>query len=114
MKVEIPSNSILADDFAEIFDGFSIGSNDLTQLTLGVDRNSARLSKLFTEDDPAVLALIKMAINGAHKKNKKVGLCGQRPSDDLEFVKFLVKNHIDSISLNSDAVIKVTEFVNEI
>ena len=111
---EIPSNSILADDFAEIFDGFSIGSNDLTQLTLGVDRNSARLSKLFTEDDPAVLALIKMAINGAHKKNKKVGLCGQRPSDDLEFVKFLVKNHIDSISLNSDAVIKVTEVVNEI
>jgi len=111
---EIPSNAILAEDFAEIFDGFSIGSNDLTQLTLGVDRNSARLSKLFTEDDPAVLALIKMAINGAHKKNIKVGLCGQRPSDDLEFVKFLVENHIDSISLNSDAVIKVTEVVNEV
>lgn len=110
---EIPSNVILAEDFAEIFDGFSIGSNDLTQLTLGVDRNSSRLSHLFSENDPAVFKMIEMAILGAHKKGKKIGLCGQRPSDDPEFAKFLVLNKIDSISLNPDAVIKVTEIVSE-
>jgi pyruvate,water dikinase len=108
---EIPSNAILAEEFAEIFDGFSIGSNDLTQLTLGVDRNSAQLSHLFSEDDPAVLKMIKLAISGAHKKRKIIGLCGQRPSDDPAFAKFLVENKIDSISLNPDAVIKVTEVV---
>ncbi|MGZ3808322.1 MAG: phosphoenolpyruvate synthase, partial [Bacteriovorax sp.] len=110
---EIPSNAILASEFAETFDGFSIGSNDLTQLTLGVDRNSSLLSSLFSEDDPAVRKMIEMAIAGCHSKGKKIGLCGQKPSDDPEFAKFLVKNHIDSISLNPDAVFKVTEVVKE-
>lgn len=111
---EIPSNALLAEEFAEIFDGFSIGSNDLTQLTLGVDRNSARLSALFSENDPAVLKMIEMAISGAHNKGKKIGLCGQRPSDDPEFARFLIQNEIDSISLNPDAVITVTEVVNKV
>ncbi|HAZ12731.1 MAG: phosphoenolpyruvate synthase [Bdellovibrionales bacterium GWA2_49_15] len=111
---EIPSNAILAEQFAEIFDGFSIGSNDLTQLTLGVDRDSEILSYLFDENDPAVLQMIQMAIKGAHKKGKKIGLCGQRPSDDPTFARFLIEQGIDSISLNSDAVLKITEVVNAI
>lgn len=111
---EIPSNAILAEDFAEIFDGFSIGSNDLTQLTLGIDRNSSILSTIFSETDPAVLKMIQLAIDGAHKKGKKVGICGQRPSDDPDFAKFLVENKIDSISLNPDAVIGVTELLQNI
>ncbi len=109
---EIPSNALLAEEFCEVFDGFSIGSNDLTQLTLGVDRNSSKLSTLFSENDPSVLKLIEMAISGAHKKNKKIGICGQRPSDDLEFAKFLVEKKIDSISLNPDSVVKVTEAIS--
>jgi pyruvate,water dikinase len=110
---EIPSNALLAEEFSEIFDGFSIGSNDLTQLTLGIDRNSTVLSPIFSEADPAVLKLITMAIAGAHRKGKKIGICGQRPSDDHDFVKFLIKNKIDSISLNPDAVFSIIEIVKE-
>ncbi|MBI2521107.1 MAG: phosphoenolpyruvate synthase [Bdellovibrio sp.] len=111
---EIPSNVLLAEEFGEIFDGFSIGSNDLTQLTLGVDRDSDLLSYLFNENDPAVLKMIQTAIKGAHRKGRKIGLCGQRPSDDPEFARFLVQQGIDSISLNADAVLKITEVVLEI
>ncbi len=111
---EIPSNAILAEKFSEIFDGFSIGSNDLTQLTLGVDRDSEILSSLFNENDSAVLKMIQMAIEGAHKNGKKIGICGQKPSDDPNFARFLVEQGIDSISLNSDAVLKITEVVHEI
>jgi pyruvate,water dikinase len=104
---EIPNNVILAEQFAERFDGFSIGSNDLTQLTLGVDRDSELLSHLFDEQDPGVKALISMVIERAHAKGRKVGLCGQAPSDHPEFARFLADAGIDSISVTSDALPKV-------
>jgi pyruvate,water dikinase len=103
---EIPSNVILATEFSEIFDGFSIGSNDLTQLTLGVDRDSAKVSHVYDERNPAVKELIRQVIQKAHKAGRKVGICGQAPSDFLDFAKFLVEEGIDSISLNPDTVIK--------
>jgi len=103
---EIPSNVILAEDFAEIFDGFSIGSNDLTQLVLGVDRDSAIVAHLFDERDPAVKAMITRVITAAKVKGRKIGICGQAPSDYPEFAQFLVEQGIDSISLNPDAVLK--------
>jgi pyruvate,water dikinase len=103
---EIPSNVILAEDFAEIFDGFSIGSNDLTQLVLGVDRDSAIVAHLFDERDPAVKAMITRVITTAKAKGRKIGICGQAPSDYPEFAQFLVEQGIDSISLNPDAVLK--------
>jgi pyruvate,water dikinase len=103
---EIPSNVIMAEDFAEIFDGFSIGSNDLTQLVLGVDRDSAIVAHLFDERDPAVKAMITGVIKTAQTKGRKIGLCGQAPSDYPEFAQFLVEQGIDSISLNPDAVLK--------
>ena len=103
---EIPSNVILAADFAEIFDGFSIGSNDLTQLVLGVDRDSAIVAHLFDERDPAVKAMIASVIHTAKAKGRKIGICGQAPSDYPEFAQFLVEQGIDSISLNPDAVLK--------
>jgi pyruvate, water dikinase len=103
---EIPSNVILAADFAEIFDGFSIGSNDLTQLVLGVDRDSAIVAHLFDERDPAVKATIASVIKTAKAKGRKIGICGQAPSDYPEFAQFLVEQSIDSISLNPDAVLK--------
>ncbi len=103
---EIPSNVILAKEFAKIFDGFSIGSNDLTQLTLGVDRDSAKVSHVYDERNEAVKELIRQVIEKAHKARRKVGICGQAPSDFLDFAKFLVEEHIDSISLNPDTVIK--------
>jgi pyruvate,water dikinase len=105
---EIPSNVIRAADFAEIFDGFSIGSNDLTQLTLGVDRDSEELAALFDERDPAVLDLIALAIERAHAAGRKIGICGQAPSDHPEIAAFLVRRGIDSLSLNPDAVLKTT------
>ena len=103
---EIPSNVILAADFAEIFDGFSIGSNDLTQLVLGVDRDSAIVAHLFDERDPAVKAMIASVIQTAKAKGRKIGICGQAPSDYPEFAQFLVEQGIDSMSLNPDAVLK--------
>jgi len=102
---EIPSNVILAEDFATRFDGFSIGSNDLTQLTLGVDRDSAELAYLFDERNEAVKKLIRSVISDAHKFGCKVGICGQAPSDYPEFAEFLVEAGIDSISLNPDSVV---------
>ena len=104
VMTEIPSNVILGEDFAEIFDGFSIGSNDLTQLTLGIDRDSDIVSGLFDEKDESVKRMISLAIGKAHKKNRKIGLCGQAPSDFPEFATFLVEQGIDSISFNPDAV----------
>jgi len=103
---EIPSNVILADAFAEIFDGFSIGSNDLTQLVLGVDRDSEIVAPLFDERNPAVTRMIAQVIQAAKAKGRKIGLCGQAPSDYPAFAQFLVEQGIDSISLNPDAVLK--------
>ncbi|MEZ7504318.1 phosphoenolpyruvate synthase [Flavobacterium sp. Arc2] len=109
VMIEIPSNVILADEFAQLFDGFSIGSNDLTQLTLGLDRDSALISYLFSEQNPAVKALIRETIHAAKRNKIKVGLCGQAPSDISEFAQFLVEEGIDSISFNPDAIIKGIE-----
>jgi len=103
---EIPSNVILADQFSEVFDGFSIGSNDLTQLTLGLDRDSNLVSHVFDERNDAVKTLISMAIKSAKKNNRKIGICGQAPSDYPEFARFLVSEGIDSISLNPDTLVK--------
>lgn len=104
---EIPSNVILAQAFAERFDGFSIGSNDLTQLTLGVDRDSEELAELFDEQDEAVKWMIESVIREAHKAGAKIGLCGQAPSDHPEFAEFLVACGIDSISVSPDSFIAV-------
>ena len=105
---EIPSNVILADDFAKIFDGFSIGSNDLTQLTLGLDRDSELVSRLYDERNPAVKRLIWEVIHKCKRNKTKIGICGQAPSQYDEFAQFLVKCGIDSISLNPDTVLKTT------
>jgi pyruvate,water dikinase len=107
MMCEIPSNAILADQFLEFFDGFSIGSNDLTQLTLGLDRDSglAVLAADFDERDPAVKALISMAIAACKRHGKYIGICGQGPSDHPDFARWLEDEGISSISLNPDSVI---------
>lgn len=110
---EIPSNVILAEQFAKIFDGFSIGTNDLTQLTLGVDRDSALVAHVYDERNKAVKDLVKQVIDTAHKYNRKIGLCGQAPSDYPEFARFLVECGIDSISLNPDTVIKTTLMISK-
>ncbi|TNE82597.1 MAG: phosphoenolpyruvate synthase, partial [Gammaproteobacteria bacterium] len=102
---EIPSNVILADQFSERFDGFSIGSNDLTQLVLGVDRDSAELAYLFDARDEAVKRMISQVIEEAHRHGRKVGICGQAPSNHPDFAAFLVRAGIDSISLNPDSVV---------
>jgi pyruvate,water dikinase len=109
VMVEIPSNVLMAEQFAEVFDGFSIGSNDLTQLTLGLDRDSALVSGLFNEKNPAVMRLIASAIRSARKKGIKIGLCGQAPSDMPEFAQFLVNEGIHSISFNADALLNGIE-----
>ncbi len=108
MMVEIPSNVVLIEEFGKVFDGFSIGSNDLTQLTLGLDRDSAMVSHIFDERNGAVMDLVKEAITKANKMGKKIGICGQAPSDYPEFARFLVECGINSMSLNSDTVIKTT------
>jgi pyruvate,water dikinase len=107
MMCEVPSNAILAEQFLEFFDGFSIGSNDLTQLTLGLDRDSGMelLAKDFDERDPAVKALLSMAIKACRAKGKYIGICGQGPSDNPDFAQWLVEEGIESMSLNPDSVI---------
>ena len=105
MMCEIPSNALLADDFLKIFDGFSIGSNDLTQLTLGLDRDSGLVANLFDERDPAVKQLLAMAIAAANKAGKYIGICGQGPSDHPDLAEWLMDQGIDSISLNPDTVV---------
>ncbi len=105
MMCEIPSNVLLIEDFAHLFDGFSIGSNDLTQMTLAIDRDSALIAPLFDERDPAVKKMLSMAITGAKKQAKKIGICGQAPSDYPELAHFLINEGIDSLSLNPDSVI---------
>ena len=108
---EIPSNVVLAKAFAERFDGFSIGSNDLTQLTLGVDRDSDDLAELFDEQDEAVKWMIRTVIEAGHRSSAKVGLCGQAPSDHPEFAEFLVACGIDSMSVSPDSFIAVKRHV---
>lgn len=103
---ELPNNVVMADEFSQVFDGFSIGSNDLTQLTLGIDRDSALVAHLFDERNTGVKRMVKMAIQTAKENNRKIGICGQGPSDYPEFARFLVEQGIDSISLNPDTVIK--------
>jgi pyruvate,water dikinase len=111
VMAEIPANAILADEFAALFDGFSIGSNDLTQLVLGVDRDSELVAPEFDERNPAVLSAIAAIIDGAHRAGRKVGICGQAPSDYPEIVRFLVGKGITSISLNPDAIVRGLESV---
>jgi pyruvate,water dikinase len=113
MMCEVPSNAILADQFLEIFDGFSIGSNDLTQLTLGLDRDSGIISHLFDERNEAVKALLALAIKAAKKKGAYVGICGQGPSDHADFAAWLVEQGIDSVSLNPDTVIDTWLYLAE-
>ncbi|MHB8896632.1 MAG: phosphoenolpyruvate synthase [Candidatus Geothermincolia bacterium] len=110
---EIPSNVVLAEEFSERFDGFSIGSNDLTQLVLGVDRDSAELAPLFDENNEAVKRMISELIVKAHKKGRKVGICGQAPSDYPDFAEFLIREGIDTISLNPDSVLDVILFISK-
>lgn len=113
MMCEIPSNAILADEFLKYFDGFSIGSNDLTQLTLGLDRDSGLVAAQFDERDEAVKALLKLAISACKKNNKYIGICGQGPSDHPDFAKWLAEQGIDTISLNPDSVMKTLLFLKE-
>ncbi len=110
---EVPSNVVLGEKFAEIFDGFSIGSNDLTQLTLGLDRDSELIRHIFDERDEAVKTLISRMIKIGKKKKRKVGICGQAPSDYPEFARFLAKEGIDSMSLNPDTIIKTMIDLNK-
>jgi pyruvate,water dikinase len=113
VMAEIPSNILLATQFAQRFDGFSIGSNDLTQLVLGVDRDSSLLASLFDERNEAVKIMIRNLIRDAHEAGSKVGICGQAPSDYPDFAAFLINEDIDSISLNPDSVIKVTRRIGQ-
>ncbi|HXP49598.1 MAG TPA: phosphoenolpyruvate synthase, partial [Bacteroidia bacterium] len=114
LMAEIPSNIILAKEFAKHIDGFSIGSNDLTQLTLGLDRDSALVAHLYDERNPAVKAMLSMLIKSAKKAKVKVGICGQGPSDFPDFAKFLVEEGIDSISVTPDSVFKTINAINSV
>jgi len=114
VMAEIPSNVLLADEYADIFDGFSIGSNDLTQLTLGLDRDSKLIAHIGNENNPAVHKLIHELITKAHAKGLKVGICGQGPSDFPELAEFLVREGIDSISLAPDTVLKTSIKIKEV
>ena len=104
--LKIPSNALLANQFLEYFDGFSIGSNDLTQLTLGLDRDSSLIAKSFDERDPAVKALLHLAIQACLKSGKYIGICGQGPSDYPDLAKWLMEEGIESLSLNPDTVVE--------
>ena len=110
---ELPANVVFADEFLQVFDGYSIGSNDLTQLALGLDRDSEMVAHLFDERNGAVEKMVAMAIDAAKRNNKKIGICGQAPSDYPEFADFLVKRGINSISLNPDTVIQTTQHILE-
>jgi pyruvate,water dikinase len=110
---ELPANVVFADEFLRIFDGYSIGSNDLTQLALGLDRDSEMVAHLFDERNGAVERMIEQAISAAHRAGKKIGICGQAPSDYPEFARFLVERGITSISLNPDTVIQTTLTIAE-
>ena len=114
MMCELPSNSLLAEEFLEYFDGMSIGSNDMTQLTIGLDRDSSKIANLFDERDPAVKKMLSIAINACNKKNKYIGICGQGPSDYPDFANWLVKEGIQSISLNPDSVIDTWIYLSKI
>lgn len=111
MMCEIPSNALLAEEFLEYFDGFSIGSNDMTQMTLGLDRDSATIAHLFDERNPAVKKLLSMAIQACRKKNKYIGICGQGPSDHPDLAKWLMEEGIESVSLNPDSVVDTWLFL---
>jgi pyruvate,water dikinase len=110
---ELPANVVFADEFLRVFDGYSIGSNDLTQLALGLDRDSEMVAHLFDERNGAVEKMVAMAIDAAIRAGKKIGICGQAPSDYPEFADFLVERGINSISLNPDTVIKTTQHILE-
>lgn len=112
VMVEIPSNVLLAEEFAKVFDGFSIGSNDLTQLTLGIDRDSSIVSDIFNERNAAAKWMFATAIQKAKQAGIKIGLCGQAPSDYPEFAQFLVEQGIDSISFTPDALLKGVENIH--
>ena len=114
MMCELPANALLAEEFLEYFDGFSIGSNDMTQLTLGLDRDSGIVSHLFDERNPAVMKMLSMAIKACNKAGKYVGICGQGPSDHPELAEWLFAQGIDSVSLNPDSVIETWERLSKI
>jgi pyruvate,water dikinase len=111
MMCEIPSNALLAEQFLEYFDGFSIGSNDLTQMTLAVDRNSDVVAPLFDERDPAVKLLLHQAIEACTRLGKYVGICGQGPSDHPDLARWLMDEGIESVSLNPDSVVSTWLFL---
>ena len=113
MMCEVPSNAILADEFLQFFDGFSIGSNDLTQFTLGLDRDSGTIAHLFDERDPAVKAMLKRAIEACRAQNKYVGICGQGPSDYPDLAEWLMQQGIQSVSLNPDSLLETWEFLGK-
>jgi pyruvate,water dikinase len=110
---ELPANVVFADEFLKVFDGYSIGSNDLTQLALGLDRDSEMVAHLFDERNGAVEKMVAMAIDAATRNGKKIGICGQAPSDYPEFAEFLVERGINSISLNPDTVVQTTRHIIE-
>lgn len=114
MMCEVPSNALLAEEFLQYFDGFSIGSNDLTQLTLGIDRDSGLVAGGFDERDPAVRVLLELAIRACRKQGKYVGICGQGPSDHPDLARWLVEQGIGSISLNPDTVLETWLFLAEV
>ena len=113
MMCELPTNALLADQYLEYFDGMSIGSNDMTQLALGLDRDSSVVAKSFDERDDAVKALMSMAIKACKAQGKYVGICGQGPSDHPELARWLVEQGIDSLSLNPDTVVETWMFLGE-
>jgi pyruvate,water dikinase len=110
---ELPSNALMADEFLEFFDGFSIGSNDLTQLTLGLDRDSGIIAHLFDERNPAVKKLLSYAIQACNKAGKYIGICGQGPSDHPDLARWLMEQGIESVSLNPDSVLETWFFLSE-
>jgi len=111
MMCELPTNALLAEEYLEHFDGMSIGSNDMTQLTLGLDRDSSIVAKLFDERDPAVKKMLSLAIDACRKRGKYVGICGQGPSDHPDLARWLLEQGIESMSLNPDTVVETWMFL---